>query len=577
MTPTSSLGSRAALDAALEPDTIGDALERAARDSSRRGIALLDRRGRLAERRTYDIFRDSVETAARRFTAVGLEPGERVVVCLPTSWAFLEAWLGTHLAGGLPVAMAPPSVMGAAAHQTRRVLDVTRSLDARYLVCLDALARDLSPPLAQENRSTEVLTPDRLEATAPGPRPERRSDPDEVAFLQLTSGSTGVPRAVQITHRALLHNCVASSEAIGRSRGGLCQLWAESLVSWLPLYHDMGLVGAIFSLVNGLELTLMSPRTFLGRPHTWLEATARAGRALSPAPNFAFQLAVERTRPHELRGLDLSGWGSAMIGSEMVRPDTMTQFCDAFAPFGFAAAALQPCYGMAEATLSISFDSRGEGVRTHRTPAEVAPGLGMQEVVCVGEAVLDTEVEICAPDGRRLAAETVGEVRVKGPGVFAGYWRDDDATTEVLRNGWLYTGDLGFLDRNGELYLTGRRKEILILHGQNVMPHDLEWIAEGVSGGGGTLRSAAFSVAHGSEGEHAVLVVEAERADADVLRRLRHDVASAIGRTLQIPLADVVLVRRGTIPKTSSGKVQRGELRERYLRGELEPLETERT
>ena len=271
----------------------------------------------------------------------------------------------------------------------------------------------------------------------------------------------------------------------------------------------------------------------------------------------------------DLSGLDLSGWRDSMCGSEMIRADTMRSFAETFAPAGLRPEQLRPCYGLAETTLSVSFDRRLEGIRTKPVPLGTFDG-GLQEVVSNGTAVIDTEIQVRTPAGGQRPASEVGEVWVRGPGLFSGYYNDPDATAEVLRDGWFDTGDLGFLDQDGELYLTGRSKEILILQGTNIMPHDLEWVAEGVAGSGGSQRAGAFSVPC-SAGEQAVLVLETtgkKHFDA----ALRGNIARAIGRELSIPLADVVLVKRGSLPRTSSGKVQRRELRNRYLRGEIERL-----
>jgi fatty-acyl-CoA synthase len=254
----------------------------------------------------------------------------------------------------------------------------------------------------------------------------------------------------------------------------------------------------------------------------------------------------------------------------MVRPETAAAFAELTAPAGFSAAALRPCYGLAEGTLAVTFDLAGEGVRTRANPAAAvgeAP-----EVVCVGSPVADTEVRITAPDGTARADGEVGEVRVRGPGVFLGYFNDPESTAESLVDGWLATGDLGFL-HGGELYLTGRIKDVLILRGHNLMPHELEWLAEGVTGGGGIERCGAFSIDGGAEGELPVVVVETGERSPEARAGLARQIRLAVGHALSLTLADVAFVRRGRIPKTTSGKVQRRELKQRYLAGELERLE----
>ena len=436
------------------------------------------------------------------------------------------------------------------------------------------LARIVSPEglaakadeLGAERLSAAAISPEELAAGGEARFDPATPEPDDIAYLQLTSGSTGLPRAVMVTHRAALHNVRASDRAIGAPFGGLASDRVEASVSWLPLYHDMGLVGcALYSLDAGFDLWMLQPRSFLARPAAWLRHLGMHGPALAPAPNFGFQLCRERVSESELAELDLSPWLAAMVGAEMIRPETMAGFAETFAAAGFAAPALRPCYGLAEATLAVTFDTRGEGVRTR-------PGAdGGSEVVCVGAPVIDTEIRIADPAGAARPEGQEGEVWVRGPGVMAGYLDDPEATAESLVDGWLRTGDLGLV-AGGELYLTGRLKDILIIRGQNVMPHELEWVAEGVAGAGGAARCGAFSVDSGEAGEQAVLVLETESADPETLAALDRDVRLAIAHSSSLPLADLVFVRRGKIPKTTSGKVQRRELRRQYLAGELPAL-----
>ncbi|HVR30840.1 MAG TPA: AMP-binding protein [Thermoanaerobaculia bacterium] len=554
------------------PADLVSAWRRAARHFPARGIGLVDRRGRSTEWRRYPELELGFEAQARRLARRGVRAGDRVLICLGTSWEWLDAWFGALLLGALPVALAPPEGLGSPAAVLDRAAGVAGRLGASLLVCGESLARvireDGPSPLAALVVSTVELASGELE----GALARREIDPDSTAFLQLTSGSTGVPRAARISHRAAVHNPLASAEAIGRPWGSPAWAWQERHVLWLPLHHDMGLVGGIlYSLLNGLDLHLASPRAFLARPRTWLDLVTAAGTSVSPAPNFAYQLCVERVGAEERAALDLSRWRAALMGAEMVRAETAAAFCSAFARSGLAASATRPCYGLAEATLAVTFDCSGVGVHTAAVPDEGRSAGEPAEVVSVGVPVADTEVRVTASDGLPLAESRVGEVRVRGPAVFDGYWDDPDATREALDGGWLRTGDLGFL-RGGELYLTGRIKDILIVRGQNLMPHEIEWLAEELAGGGGACRAGAFSVPR-EGGEEPVVVVEVAADGAADLRALERDLRSRIGRRLALALADVAFVRRGKIPKTTSGKVRRRELRARYLARELERLE----
>jgi fatty-acyl-CoA synthase len=567
------------------PRTLTEALHRAADAFPDRGLALFDGRGRSHDRRSWTQVRDLARTGAGRLAALGVGRGDRVVVCLPSSWEWMEAWLGSLLLGALPVALAPAGALGSSEAHTRRVAEVTARLEAKVVVTGDSVVDEATRLAADERQMREIparsRTPEQLaETTLAGYTPVR-PEPEEVAFLQLTSGSTGVPRAVQISHAAAMHNNRASGEAIGAPFGAPAHTWADAMVSWLPLNHDMGLVGCLFmSLTHGLDLWLMNPTTFLARPRLWLEQLGRRGSVFAPAPNFGYQLLAERLggrRGQRLpEDLDLSGFRAALVGAEMVRPETVEAFLRLVGPHGFDPRAIRPCYGLAEGTLAVTFDIRGEGARTRpRPPGGVYEGDGWEagesDVVCVGSPVAETELRIVAPDGSELPAGEVGEVRVRGPGVFAGYYGEPEATAESLIDGWLATGDLGFL-HDGELYLTGRIKDVLILRGHNLMPHELEWLAERVTGGGGVERAGAFSIDGGPEGERPVLVVETSERDPDALQTLARDIRLEVGHALSLTLADVTFVRRGKMPKTTSGKVQRRELKRRYLDGELERL-----
>lgn len=464
--------------------------------------------------------------------------------------------------------------MGASASQIRKVEALVEALAARYAVVTAGFKRSIEQDSQTgATRTLEIaITPEEYAGVAPATVAAPEPKPQDIAFLQFTSGSTGLPRAVAIPHQAAIHNVISSDEAIGLPRGGPAHRWADTMVSWLPLHHDMGLVGSLFqSIYGGFDLWLLPPGAFLARPKKWLEHLGRHGVAFAPSPNFGYQLCVERLNEQAREGLDLSWWRDAMTGAEMVRPETVHAFCEAFEPHGFSPEAFRPCYGMAEATLAVTFDLKGRGMRTRSLPAGADSDIGLKEVVCVGSPIADTTVRITSPAGGGLPEGEIGEIQIRGPSVFAGYFKDPKATSESLRDGWLATGDLGFLSE-GELYVTGRLKDLLIVRGTNLMPHEIEWLAESVTGGGGGLRSGAFSVAHGGAGEEVVVVAEVLERDPSTLGRLGRDIRSTIGRTLSLPVADLAFVRRGKIPKTTSGKVQRRALREQYLKGEIERL-----
>ena len=557
---------------ANQPTNLRDALRRAAIDFPDRGIAIFDGRGRNVDRRSYsELYRTAVEAAAR-FAAMGVEPDEPVLVALPTSWEWLESWFGLMMRGAWPVATSGTGAMAAAETQFDKVDKVMAKIGARHLVASEAFAEQAA---GQNYGFAEggIITPENLAGQMPSAgTPMGSSDGGDVAFLQLTSGSTGLPRAVMISHRGAIHNPLASTESIGAPCGEPAHHWAECMVSWLPLYHDMGLIGCLMlPMLTGLESWLLRPPTFLARPQLWLQHLASHGPSFTPSPNFGYQLCVERVQPADLEGIDMGSWRRALTGAEMIRRETTDAFIEAFSPYGFRPEAFQPCYGLAEATLAVTFDVRGAGVRTLPAPAGTDGGFNMTEVVSNGGPIRDTHIEVRAPDGTVLPAGSIGEICINGPGVFLGYYNDPEATASSLRDGWFATGDLGFL-HSGELYITGRTKDLLIVHGHNIMPDEIERLADAVTGGGGLMRSAAFSVARGSSGEEAVLVVEIAQTDPDRLDAIAREIKIKIGRNMGLPVADLVFVRRGRIPRTTSGKMQRGEVRQRYLEGTLERM-----
>jgi len=531
------------------PDSVPDLLARAAKSFPERGVQVLDARGKKATRHTFVELLERARLSARRWQGLGLRRGDPVLVALPTSWEWLDAWLGAMLLGARPVAHAPPAGLGGGDAYLTRIRGLRERFDTRWAIVPPATRAELGD-------LPGIVDPTML-ANAPEADPGTPPT-DGIAFLQLTSGSTGWPRAVMIPHAGAVHNPRAIDVAVGAPRGAPAHEWADSVVSWLPLFHDMGLVGCfLFALYGGFEFRVMPPTAFLARPHLWLEQLSAAGKALSPAPNFGYQYCVERVA-QELQ-LDLSGWSAAMTGAEMIRPETTGAFEERFGSAGFDPTAFRPCYGLAEGTLAVTFDQRGKGVRTHR------PAGGDRDFVSVGAPLIDTEIRIDADAG------AIGAVLARGPGIFAGYQNNAEATRTTLRDGWLHTGDLGYM-HDGELYITGRTKDLIIVRGHNLMPHEIEWAAESVTGGGGACRAAAFAVERGAQGEVAVLVVEVDERDPDARAELGRAIRQRIGRSLGLTLADLQFVRRGRIPRTTSGKVRRQELRQRFIDGQLEPL-----
>ncbi|MEM9157882.1 MAG: AMP-binding protein, partial [Verrucomicrobiota bacterium] len=348
---------------------------------------------------------------------------------------------------------------------------------------------------------------------------------------------------------------------------------AEVNTSWLPMHHDMGLIGCLtFPITYGLDITLMNPTTFLARPIRYLEALSGKASIMS-GPNFGYQFCVDRLTQKDVAGLDLSKIVAATSGSEMIRPETMNAFCDLMAPSGFKREMLMPCYGMAEATLAVTFFSDNAGLGTKAVPQKSGFVLEEQEVVNVGICVPDTEVKIVDAAERTLDQDELGHIYVKGPAVFSGYFNDEDETAASMESEWLKTGDLGFISGD-DLYIAGRSKEILVIRGENIMPHEVEWLAEEARGQGtGGERTAAFSISQEGAGEEISLVVETNEKDDGKLSELDRAIKSRIGRAMSLPVADLVFVKRGSIPRTTSGKIQRSKIKQQYLDGTLTRIE----
>ena len=555
------------------PESIYEVLLRTATDFSDKGIQMGDRSGRHFERSTYQELLEHARRYSGYWRCAGIEKGDRILICQNTSWDFIGAWLGAILIGAHPAAIAPAvgGIKGSN-HFADRLETFRSVIGASKLLISERMAQDL-----KDEKSTTLgaiaITIDELKRNSGGDSHPIDAAPDDLAFLQFTSGSTGMPRAVMISHRMATHNAFSINEGISAGKAPTIGDWSGVHSSWLPMHHDMGLIGCLlFAISCGVELSLMNPATFLARPMRYLE-TAHGKRALFSGPNFGYQFCVDRLAPKDVSGLDLSGVRAAMTGSEMIRPETMQAFCELVSKTGFTPDRIMPCYGMAEATLAVTFDQKGEGVRTRWVPGTSESMFESQEVVCVGSPVPDMEVVIADSSGRILDEQQVGEIQVRGPSVFSGYYKNDEASKESLRENWLKTGDLGFVC-DGELYIAGRSKEILVIRGDNVMPHEIEWLAEEARGESKSAdRVAAFSVAKENVGEEIALVVETHLTDPVELKRLDHAVRSRIGRGMSLPIADLVFVRRGRIPRTSSGKIQRGKIKRQYLEGEVERLD----
>ncbi|CAL9616919.1 fatty acyl-AMP ligase [Streptomyces sp. enrichment culture] len=511
--------------------------------------------------------------------------GSRALLMYPPGLEFVSAYLGCLAAGVVAVPGVPPR---GRAHDHRALTRMRRlTADAEATVVLgdhevvtglDALAEHLPEPAGPTTRVATEDIPDELAAAWREPG----LGPGTVAFLQYTSGSTSAPRGVMVTHGNLLDNERVITERLGHTPDVLAAYDHELFVSWLPVYHDMGLIGPVLNTVyTGATSTLFSPLDFLRRPRRWLDAVSRYRPHTSGAPNFAYELALRHASPDVLDGLDLSRWRVAFNGAEPVRAATLRRFADTFAPAGFRPEALNPCYGLAEATLMVTAGPVGAPPTLLRADDE-GPHSGAADAAAVGTGrpgpgltvvIADPETHAELPDGE------VGEIRVGGPSVAQGYWRNALATRETFRAGvngregrFLRTGDLGFL-RGGELFVTGRLKDLIVVDGRNHYPQDLELTAETAHPALRPGCTAAFAVDAGADGERAALVAETAPEAAGEAEKITDVVRGALADAHGLAVRDVVLVRPGTIPKTSSGKIQRHACRAAFLDGALSRID----
>jgi fatty-acyl-CoA synthase len=547
------------MDFGDKPSTLTNALARTAARYPERGVTILT--GRHGQGRIFysHLFARASEVA-QQWTGLGFRPGHSIVLALPTSAALIELWLGAVLCGIRPVAVAPPLPFADLAATVNRLSNVAMAVGARGLVVPDTVKPRFGPDIP-------ALSPEDVRI-APSQSPVADDAAvNDVAFLQLTSGTTSIPCAVAISHQAAITNVVALHDALLRGNGPSKPI--DTVVSWLPLHHDLGLVGALLlSIVIGCDLCLIAPQLFLAHPTLWFEQIATRQGVLSLSPNFGLQLCVDR-RDAVPESLNLLNWQAAICGGEMLRPDTLFSFA---AAYRLPSTVLRPGYGLAEATLAATIDRAGRGPHTRPAPAHTADRFALSEVVSVGAPVSGTIIRIARPDGRVVSEDEEGDVLVAGPGLFSGYIGDAAKTRSVLRDGWLHTGDLGFLHR-GELYLTGRKSDSLIIRGATFSPHDLEWIAEAIAGGGGRHRAAAFSIARDNAGELAILAIETGDRDPNKRAAIEADVRRNIAAKLALQLSDIVWLRAGKLPRTTSGKIRRGMTRQLYQRGRLDRMD----
>lgn len=555
--PTSTLNTLSKRLADFE--TLTDALDYAAAGTT--GYNFYDARGVLMHVLTYAELRQNSIVTARRLLGLGLQRGEHVAIIADTTPEFIILFFACRYAGLVPFAMPIPVNLGSHdiyVRQLRGMLSISNASMAiankDFISFLEEATRDL-------DRIRWTGTPGQLEQLPESGQPLQQSRQDEVAYLQFTSGSTRAPQGVIITEKAVMSNLR------GIVRDGLTVFPTDRCASWLPFYHDMGLIGLVLApLVSQMTVDFLRTRDFAVRPIQWLRLISRNRCTIAFCPPFGLELCALRVRSADLEGLDLSSWRAAGVGAEMIRPDTLKNFAMKFASVGFNPAAFLPCYGLAEASLAVTFSRVGAGLDVMSVDTEALADRGVavrvqtdsrkhSEFVNCGKPLPGHFVSIVDDEGHSLPDLRVGRVLLQGPSIMSGYINDPETTQRVMKLGnWMDTGDLGFVSE-GNLYLTGRHKDIIIINGRNIRAQDIEEIAE-QQPEIRTRETSAFAVTDAKGVSTVALVIECRLSSVQerqaLIGRLQRLVYTAFGVHCLVEL-----VPPHTLPRTSSGKLSR--------------------
>jgi fatty-acyl-CoA synthase len=550
--------------------TMSEALDYAAR--SKRGLNFHDHRARLVRVYPFTELRADALADAHRLIARGVKPGDRVALIAETAPEFVALFFGALYAGAWPVPLPLPTSFGGRDSYVDQLAVQLRSSDPSLLFFppeLGAMAGEAAAAVGVDGLDWAAFQgSETVETALPSPRP------GDIAYLQYSSGSTRFPHGVAVTHEALLANLAAHADSMRIGDG-------DRGISWLPFYHDMGLVGCLLSIVaNQMSADYLKTEDFARRPLAWLDLISRAeGTAMSYSPTFGYDICARRvsSQMDVAERFDLSRWRVAGNGADMIRPDVMQAFVDAFAPAGFDARSFLPSYGLAEATLAVTVMPPGEGIVVELVEETLLAGGGENErdrpqryrsVVNCGRPVRGMEVAIRDDVGDILGEREIGKVLCRGTSVMAGYFRDEEATLACLdADGWLDTGDMGYLS-DGYLYIVGRAKDMIIINGKNHWPQDIEWAVEQLPGfKAGDI--AAFSITTPGGEETPAVLVQCRTSDDSERGRLRDTIRERV-RAITGMNCVIELVPPRSLPRTSSGKLSRAKARNLYLSGEIQ-------
>ena len=543
-----------------------EALEyQAKHQPTRKTLYFLEEGECVAEWSYADLKREAGRMAGGLAT-LGVQKGDRVGIMLPTGSDYVAVFYAVLWLGAIPVPLYPPFRLDQLEDYIKRQSAILSLAGVKLLVSFDRAKAVL--PLLKMNvpELRTVVTAKELDAEAPV------QDPGEMGLIQFTSGSTGLPKGVTLTQQALLHNI--------RGYGYGMELGKDDVtISWLPLYHDMGLIGTMLgSIYHGQPLVLMGPQDFLARPSRWLWAVHKYRGTVSPAPNFAYEICARKIPDAELEGLDLSSWRIALNGAEAVREETLERFSERYRPYGFQNEAHFPAYGLAEASLAVTFSPPGRGPIVDRinrdtleregVVASCGPNDASLNLVACGRPLPEMEVRIVDDTGKVLEDRRRGHLQFRGPSSLDSYYNNPEATRQVKDGqGWVRTGDLAYISE-GELYLTGRSKDLIVIGGRNLHPEDIEDVVASVPG---VRRGCVAAFGIEEEGTEALVVVAETKVSKEGPEKeeLRKAIAGVVARQVGLPPDRVILVRPHTVPKTPSGKIRRSETRQRLLEDRL--------
>lgn len=550
-------------------DTLGEAMDYAARGV--RGLNFHDMRGKLTRAYPFAELRDDAMTMAYRLVHYGVKPGDRIALVAETGADFAALFFGCVYAGAWPVPLPLPTSFGGKESYIDQLAVQLNSSDPSILFYPPEIS-EMGLSAAQRCGVEGLdwagfldLNADKIELPTP--------KTDDICYLQYSSGSTRFPHGVAVTHKALLNNLSAHSHGMEVNDDDRC-------VSWLPWYHDMGLVGCFLSVVaNQVSTDYMKTEDFARRPLAWLDMISRSeGTVISYSPTFGYDICARRisSQTDVAARFDLSNWRLAGNGADMIRPDVMQNFVDAFAGAGFKASAFLPSYGLAEATLAVSIMPPTEGIVVElvaetdlsgSTDAQEKP-TRYRSIVNCGKAVKDMKIEARDDLGNLVPDKMIGKIWCSGPSIMDSYFRDPEATAACLVDGWLDTGDMGYLS-DGYIYIVGRAKDMIIINGKNHWPQDIEWAVEQLPGfKSGDI--AAFAITTEGGEETPAVLVQCRTSD-DKEREILRDKIKEKVRSITGMQCVVELVPPRTLPRTSSGKLSRAKARNLYLSGEIQP------